>query len=59
MGTELKTWNCGKFGRKVMRYQWKKWQKEQGYNKRFVGADAKETWNYHLQFTWQAFLAAR
>ena len=46
----------GKFGRRVMRYQWKKWRKEQGYNKRFVGADAKETWNYHMQFTWQTFI---
>ena len=46
----------GKFGRKVMRYQWKKWKKEQGYNKHFIGADAKETWNYHKQFTWQAFV---
>lgn len=58
MGREFtKHYNCGSFGRKVLRNQWKKWQKEKGYNKRYRGENPRATWEYHSQFTWLAFLA--
>ncbi len=47
----------GKFGRRIARLEWKRWQKAKGYNKRFRGENPKETWEYHQGFTWLAFCA--